>query len=152
MSDDNGDLREREIEGAQGFLKPRLEFAERLYSQAMNSLWLGNAGAALATLSFIGAAWKDGTFPKTLLTPLAFFLAGLISMGVGTLLALMRVRAVIVRNQGAEWPWEFIVGDVQSPAERVGLSPRDWRTIMALCSGGFFVVGCLAGFILLACR
>jgi hypothetical protein len=140
------------IERAQGF-KSRLDFAEKIYSQAMNSLWLGNAGAALATLSFIGAAWKEGTFPKILLAPLGFFLAGLISMGIGTLLALLRVRAVIVRNQGAEWPWQFIVGDVQLlPAERLGLSPRDWRTIMALFSGGFFVAGCLVGFILLACR
>jgi hypothetical protein len=150
--EDDHDSRVRAMERAEAFLKSRLDFAEKLYSQAMNSLWLGNAGAALATLSFIGAAWKDGTFPKALLTPLAFFLAGLISMGVGTLLALMRVRGVIVRNQAAEWPWGFIVGDAQSPAERVGLSARDWRTIMALFSGGFFVVGCVAGFILLACR
>ncbi len=152
MSGDNIDPRERGIEQAQAFLKPRLDFAERTYNQAMNSLWLGNAGAALATLSFIGAAWKDGTFPRILLAPLAFFLAGLISMGIGTLLALMRVRAVIERNQLAELPWDFIVGDAQSPAERVGLSGRDARTIMALFSGGFFVAGCLVGFILLACR
>jgi hypothetical protein len=152
LSDDNGNFRGREIERVQGFLRPRLDFAERIYSQALNSLWLGNAGAALATLSFIGAAWKDRTFPKILWTPLALFVAGLISMGIGALLALLRVRAVIVRNQLAESPLDFIVSDVQSPAERVGLSARDGRTIMALCSGGFFVAGCLVGLILLACR
>jgi hypothetical protein len=47
-----------------GFLKPRLDFAKRIYSLAMNSLWLGYPGAALATLSFIGAARKGVTFRK----------------------------------------------------------------------------------------
>jgi hypothetical protein len=45
------------------FLKPRLDRAEHLYGQAITSLWVGNAGAALATLSFIGATWKNGAFP-----------------------------------------------------------------------------------------
>jgi hypothetical protein len=153
MSDDDyHDSRERGIEWTQSALKSRLDFAERLYSQAMNSLWLGNAGAALATLSFIGAAWKVETFPKILLAPLAFFLLGLISMGIGTLLALVRVGAVIERNQRGEGPGDWIVGDAQSPVERVGLSLRNGRTILALCSGVFFVVGCVAGFILLLCR
>jgi hypothetical protein len=64
MSDDDADFRKREIERVVGFLKPPLDFAKRIYSLAMNSLWLGNAGAALATLSFIGAAWRGVTFPK----------------------------------------------------------------------------------------
>jgi hypothetical protein len=152
VSDDYNDSRERDIERAQGFLKPRLDFAERIYSQAMNSLWLGNAGAALATLSFIGAAMKDGKFPKVLVLPLGFFLAGLIAMGIGTLIALVRVRGVITRNQRNESIGDTIVSDVQSPAERVGLSGRDWRTIMALCSGALFVAGCIVGFALLACQ
>jgi hypothetical protein len=152
MSDDHADFRERELKGVQGFLKPHLEFAEKIYSQAMNSLWLGNAGAAIATLSFIGAAWKDGTFPKALLWPLGFFLAGLIAMGIGMLLALVRVRTIIERNQTADSIWYTIIGDAQTPAERVGLSGRNMRTIMALVSGSCFVAGCLVGFILLACR
>jgi hypothetical protein len=152
MSDDDGDFRQREIEQVQGFLRPWLALAEKIYSQAMNSLWLGNAGASLTTLSFIGAAWKNGTFPKILLAPLAFFLTGLISMGIGTVSAIMRVRAAIERNQLAESPLDIRMDDIQSPLERVGLSGSDRRTVMALFSGGCFVAGCVVGFILLACR
>jgi hypothetical protein len=59
MSDDDADFRKREIERVVGFLKPRLDFAKRIYSLAMNSLWLGNAGAALATLSWCSVEGRD---------------------------------------------------------------------------------------------
>lgn len=140
------------MEEVQQHLKPHLDFAEKVYGQAINSLWLGNAGAALATLSFIGAAWKDGTFPKVLLWPLGFFIAGTISMGLGALMSLWRLRSMILGNQTAESIWDMGMEVIQSPAERVGLSSRDWRTRMALCSGSCFVAGCIAGFVLLACR
>src|SRR5437667_8818847 len=86
------------------FLKPRLERAERVYGQATTSLWIGNAGAALATLSFMGATWKSDTFPKSLLVPLGFFVAGVIAMGVGALLTLAREKRASERIQGADSP------------------------------------------------
>jgi hypothetical protein len=130
-----------------------MQTAAKIYSHAINSLWIGNAGAALATLSFIGAAWKDGTFPRILLCPLSFFLLGLILMGIGSLLALWRVHSVLEkRNKAAETAIDVKMDDIPSPAEIVGLSIRDGRTIMALLSGICFVAGCVAGLVLLAWR
>lgn len=144
------DFEEHDLERAQAFADSRAELAEKIFSQAINSLWLGNCGAALATLSFIGAAWKDGGFPRVLLWPLGFFILGVISIGVGTLVALMRERGVVERNQKAQSLLDIFGRDFQSPLERVGLSRGDWRMRLALCSGVCFVVGCLVGFILLA--
>jgi hypothetical protein len=146
------DFEEHDLERAQAFVRSRAELAEKIYSQAINSLWLGNSGAALATLSFIGAAWKDGRFPVALLCPLGFFILGVVSMGAGTFVALMRERRVIERNQNAQSLLDLITSDAQSPLERVGLARGDWRLRLALCSAGCFVVGCVAGFALLALK
>ena len=113
------DFEEHDLERAQAFADSRAELAEKIFSQAINSLWLGNCGAALATLSFIGAAWKDGGFPRVLLWPLGFFILGVISMGVGTLVALMRERGVVERNQKAQSLLDIFTRDFQSPLERV---------------------------------
>jgi hypothetical protein len=86
------------------------------------------------------------------LAPLGFFILGVISMGVGTLVALMRERGVIERNQKAQSLLDIFTQDFQSPLQRVGLSRGDWRMRLAFCSGAFFVTGCFVGFILLAWR
>src|SRR5712691_4937127 len=109
------DFEERDTERAQAFVEARVELAGKVYSQAINSLWLGNSGAALATLSFVGATWKDGRFPKALLWPLGLFILGVISMGIGTLLALLRERGVIARNQEAKSLLDIFSRDFQSP-------------------------------------
>lgn len=145
------DFEAHDADRAQAFVERHAELAEKIYSQAINSLWLGNSGAALATLSFIGAAWKDGGFPRALVWPLGLFIAGIISMGVGTLVALMRERSVIERNQKAQSLLDIFTKDFQSPLTRVGLARGDWRLRLAFCSGGCFVVRCALGFILLAC-
>jgi len=127
---------QHDAERAQGFAQSRAELAEKIYSQAIDSLWLGNSGAALATLSFVGAAWKGGAFPKVLLWPLGFFILGVVSMGIGTLVALMRERAVIERNQNAQSVLDIYTQDIQSPLQRAGLTRGDWRLRLAFCSGG----------------
>jgi hypothetical protein len=146
------EFEEHDAERAQAFVQSRAELAEKIYSQAINSLWLGNSGAALATLSFIGAAWKDHGFPGALLWPLGFFILGVISMGIGTLAALMRERGAIERNQRAQSLLDIYSRDFQSPLERVGLSRGDWRLRLAFFSGGCFVAGCVVGFILIASK
>jgi hypothetical protein len=146
------DFEEHDLERAQAFVESRAALAEKIYSQAINSLWLGNSGAALATLSFIGAAWKNGEIPRVLLWPLGFFILGVISMGAGTLVALMRERAVIERNQKTQSLLDIQSRDFQSPLQRVGLTRGDWRLRLALCSGVCFIAGCLIGFVLLACK
>jgi hypothetical protein len=144
------EFEERDAERAQAFVHSRTELAEKIYSQALNSLWLGNAGAALATLSFIGAAWKEHGFPRVFLWPLGFFMLGVISMGIGTLAALMRERGAIERNQKAQSLLDIYTQDFQLPLDRVGLSRGDWRLRLAFFSGGCFVAGCAVGFILIA--
>jgi hypothetical protein len=133
-------------------LRPRLERAERLYSQALTSLWVGNAGAALATISFIGAAWKNGSFPKELLYPLAFFMSGVISMGLGAFLALIKETRAILRIQRIDHVLDMRWDDIQSPAESIGLSLRETRTVLALIAGFCFIAGCILGLIQLATR
>jgi hypothetical protein len=77
----------------------------------------------------------------------AFF--GLISMGFGVLLALIRERQVIARNQHAKSVLDLTTRDSQSPLERIGLAPGDGRMIMATISGLCFLAGCAVGFFLL---
>src|ERR1700730_2088709 len=144
------DFEEHDLERAQAFVQSRTERADKIYSQAINSLWFGNSGAALATLNFIGATGKDGASPRLLLWPLGLFIVGVISMGASTLVALMRERSAIARNQGAQSLLDLASRDAQSPLERVGLAPGDWRTRWALFSGVCFVAGCVVGFIVLA--
>ena len=135
----------REQERAFEFIQPRLERAERAYNQALTSLWLGNGGATVAVLSFIGAAWRQGTFPHQLLFPLWCFILGLICMGIGSAIALFREGQAINRMLRAETWLHFQIGDIQNPAEEVGLSFSDWRTRMALISAALFGIGCLVG-------
>ena len=139
-------VRQRQLDA---FLIPRLRRAQRLYSQAITGLLLGNAGAALATLSFIGATWHDGGFHKALLWPLAFFVLGLIVIGTGMLGALVFEARAIANLQGISSPLDIITDYIQSPVEKVELTVSSWRTGTALISGCLFVCGCLAGFILL---
>lgn len=150
--DEGAEARHWAVKQVQSFLKSRLERAERAYGQALTSLWVGNAGAALATLSFIGATWKSDTFPKVLLWPLGFFVFGVISMGVGALLTLVHEKRAIERIQRAESPLDLCWDDIESPLQSVGLTLRNGRTAMALLSGACFIVGCVVGFLLLAIR
>jgi hypothetical protein len=148
-------MRERELqklEQAEAFLRPSIEAADKLFSQAINCLLLGNSGGALATLGFLGAIARDGTFPRVLLYPLFFFVLGLVSMGVGILVALWRKRGVIVRNQTAREVLDFAPRDIGSPLESIGLAAGDRRMILALFSGCCFLAGCLIGFGILACK
>jgi hypothetical protein len=155
QKDDDQERRERELqelERVEASLRPRIDVATKLFSQAINCLLLGNSGGALATLGFIGTIAKDGTFPKVLLYPLFFFILGLVLMGIGILVALSRERGAIIRNQWATNIWDTSPRDALSPLQRVGLAPGDRRMIMALLSGCCFLAGCFVGFGILACK
>ena len=106
-ADAQADAQAQDNAGVDAFLQPRLERAERAFGQAMTSLWVGNAGAALATLSFIGATWKNNAFPKVLLWPLVLFVLGIIFMGVGALITLFRAKRSIERIQSASSVLDF---------------------------------------------
>jgi hypothetical protein len=155
MSDDQDDAEtefERWNQVYEEYVRPRLERAEKAYNQALASLWLGNGAAALAALSAIGASWRQGQqFPSLLLWPLWFFVLGLVSMGVGAFVALVREARSVHSMLGANATsvLDLRVGDIQSPAVRVGLTFDDWRTRMAGLSAFFFLSGCIVGLLLL---
>lgn len=131
----------------EGFVRPRLEEAKRVYDQGLTSLWIGNGAAALAVLSFIGAAWHDGQFPSKLLWPLWCFVIGLVLMGIGTGTALVVEARAIRSMEQANSVLDFQLGHIRSPTEQAGLSAKDWRTRMAVASAVCFVLGCLVGLI-----
>jgi len=145
---DKDERQERELadlERVQEFVRPRLERAVRAYSQAITSLWLGNAGAALATLTFVGGIWQKGAFHRCLLVPLPLFVLGLISVGLGSAISLVKEVRIIKRMESAKSVGEFRTDDVKRPTEQAGF--WDWRTGLAIVSAAVFVLGCLVGVI-----
>jgi hypothetical protein len=123
-------------------LRRRLDRAERAYDRALTTLWIGNAGGALATLAYATANRHDGTFTRSLLVPLVLFVLGLASIGISSLVELEAERRAIARMAR------------ETPAPAVG-SPvggwrLHWRTITALISGACFSIGFIFGFVMLA--
>lgn len=139
-----------DIDNVRKHYRPRIDQAERYYSQALTSLWLGNGGAALATLSFVGGLLQKGCSSNlTLLTPLWLFVLGLISMGAGSAISLVQESRELDRMQRATSLLDFKVADIKSSTEQAGLT-LDFRTGMALLSALLFVSGCIAGLIALS--
>lgn len=130
------------------FLQPILDRAAKVYDRAITSLWVGNAGATLATLSFIAGTWNNGAFYSALLWPLGIFLTGVVAMAIGSIFALVSARAHINRIARAKSMLKLrLVHDIKSPAEEIGLTLSDWRTRMAMLSGIMFIVGCVVGLV-----
>jgi hypothetical protein len=124
------------------YLQSRLGRADRIYSHAINSLWIGNGGAAVATLSFIASISRQGQQVTDLFVPLGIFVLGLICMGTGSLSALLgEIRSIKRLEKGT-----LSLDDIQSDSVQAGLTLRNWQMRMALIAGFLFVVGCLAGF------
>lgn len=140
---------ERGLKEVDEFLRPRLDRLERNYARTINRLWLGNAGAALATLSFLGATWQYAPFRFYLLMPFGLFVFGLISLGCGELAALIKDARVIRRNQDAESILDIIIGDAESPLEKLGFS-FDMRMMLQCASTLLFVAGLIAGLVVFA--
>jgi hypothetical protein len=137
----------RDLEIAEKILKPRRDQAERAYDRALTTLWVGNAGAALATLAYITANRHDGTFTRSLLVPLVLFVLGLAVIGISSLIEFESERRAILRMQRANPILDVRSDSDHWPAEK---SPLHWRTAMALLSGSCFVVGFVFGFVMLA--
>ncbi|MGD0145198.1 MAG: hypothetical protein ABSC92_18770 [Rhizomicrobium sp.] len=147
MSDDeqDSDSQWRNQMALNAYVLSRLKPVEAAYQQGITSLWLGNGTASIAVLSFIGAAWHDGHFPKELLWPLTCFVSGLIVMGMGTGTYLFTegkfIRLIEDRDSILDTP----VGSAKSPAQKAGLTLRDSRTVMAFPAAVLFAVGCTIG-------
>jgi len=139
----------RDLEIAEKILKPRRDRAERAYDRALTTLWVGNAGAALATLAYITANRHDGTFTRSLLVPLVLFVLGLAVTGISSLTEFESERRAILRMQRANPILDVWSDSDDWPAGKFR-SPVDWRTAMALLSGSCFAVGFAFGFAMLA--
>jgi hypothetical protein len=139
----------REFERVQEFLTPRLDRAERLYTQAVNGLWLSNAGGALATLTFVGATWQSGAcYRHWLMVPLCFFLFGLLSMGLGTGIFLVSESRIIKRMESIRSINKLRLDEITSQSEEIGLL-WNWRNYAAIVSAGTLILGILAGVVIL---
>jgi hypothetical protein len=147
-----GEQQQREFKSLQRFITPRLKRAERAYRHALNSLSLANAGAALATLTFIGGAWQKGTSNRLLLVPLCLFVVGLISMGLGTVVSLVKEAGTIKRMESMTSVREILglrENELKSQSEIAGLmlDPRTWAAIV---SAGTLVLGIIAGVVIIS--
>jgi hypothetical protein len=147
MSDDD-DASERQFRNeslVNKIVESLLQPVGEIYRQSLTGLWLGNGGASIAVLSFIGASWKNGNFPRQALWPLTFFVVGLISMGIGTVVYLFTEGRLIRSVEPATDLLRIPSASVKRPTEKAGLTFKDWRTRMAILSAGLFVVGCIVG-------
>lgn len=144
------EAQERGRELAMSMARSRLARAEKVYDYSVTSVWIANAGAAVSVLAFLGSTWNGGEFPRQLLWPLGFFMTGLISLGLGTVILLVREVRGISRLERTNSLMDLHTADIKMLGESAGLSLRDPRTLSALISGLLFVGGCLVGFILLA--
>ena len=148
MSKENDDAQHarnlQSLESARTYVRPRMRRAERIYNQALTSLWLGNAGAALAALSFVGAASQHGALNRALLIPLGCFVLGLVAMGIGTAISLFQEGKALDDMQKALGVWDFKLDQIKTTTEQIGLT-WDWRTGMALLSAVLFCLGCVIG-------
>jgi len=148
MTDDDGLA---ELERVQEFLTPRLDRAERLYTQALNGLWLGNAGGALATLTLTGVTLQGGTFHHWLMVPLCFFLFGLMSMGLGAVVFLVKEARIIQRIELMRSVLEILklrMDEITTQSEQAGLV-WNWRNYAAIVSAGTFILGIISGMLII---
>src|SRR4029077_6248527 len=126
---------------------------ERTYANLVTSLTIGNAGASVAVLGFIGATWANGNFYRPALVPLVLFFLGTACMAIGALAALLRDLKCLGRlsqRPTGRAPQFYRQADLPSPVENLGLSFSNAATIGAILSAFFFVAGCVAGFVILA--
>lgn len=132
-------------------LEPILERTAKVYEHGITSLWVGNASASLAILSFMGSNWDNAALRLRLFVPLTIFLLGVITMAIGSLLTLFSAYRTIESMQDAKSVLDFLIKDIREPTETIGLTFSDARTWMALVAGVWFIGGCLAGFVLILC-
>ena len=147
-NDKSAEIRFREYQRGLEAIDSYVASLQPAYLQALNSIWIANAGASLATLSFIGATIHDARPHLCLLLTPCFFVIGLISMGIGTVWWLIEERSWLAYMDKHEPPLAIL--DVpatlaKSPTARAGLSLKDPRTTSALISGALFVLGCVTG-------
>jgi hypothetical protein len=147
-NDESAETRFREYQRSVEAIDRTVANLQPAYIQALNSIWIANAGASLATLSFIGATFHKSGPRLILLSTLGCFVLGLISMGAGILGWLIKERrwlAYIVKHEPPLATLDVPANLAKSPTEQAGLRLKDPRTTSALISGALFVFGCVTG-------
>jgi hypothetical protein len=101
----------------------RHDRAERAFGRALATLWIGNVGAALATMLYATANRHDGTFTRSLLAPLVLFVIGLSVTGIASLIEFETERRIL--DGGPD--------DKRAAADKPRF-PSVWRTAAAVVS------------------
>jgi hypothetical protein len=126
--------------------KRRLEDAKSSYNQIINRLWAGNGSGTAAAVTAIGISIKDGHAPHVIsMLPLIFFVAGLIFLGIGTLVALVAETKIIREMESAQSILDLKANHFVRPSEQAGLTLSNWQTKMALGAAAAMMLGLISG-------
>jgi hypothetical protein len=115
--------------------------AQERLEKALTRLWLGNAGGAVVTVSYLGASHGSN---HAALYPLACFLFGLIFLGVSEIVVLWPMQQEIARDQNARSWLERKAGYAKSPVQRSGIV-IDRETVPVALALLCFIAGCVFG-------
>jgi hypothetical protein len=122
----------------------RLEDARQSYAQTLNRLWAGNSAGTLTAIGALGAGKLD---TKELLPALCLFLAGLLSLGVGSVASLVSSVRILRAWENAESILDVKAGAILKPSEEAGFR-LDIRMITGLFAATMFVLGTMWGLLL----
>jgi hypothetical protein len=136
---DQGAARARDERTANRLLFKRARSTRRLYEKAVTRLWVGNAGGAVVTISYLAAT---SNVKSLSLWPIYFFMVGLLLLVVEQIWHLGHEWKTIKDNQSAGSLLEFRTNYFKYPLEAANLT---WNVIMSLLATICFVLGCIAG-------
>jgi hypothetical protein len=115
----------------------RLENAKKSYDQILNRLSAGNSAGALAAIAALGA---DKLSTKELLPALCLFLAGLLSLGIGSFASLVSTVRILRAWESAESALDLRADAIQRPSEEAGLR-FDFQMVTGLFAAAMFLIG-----------
>jgi hypothetical protein len=114
-----------------------LENAKKSYDQVLNRLWAGNSVGALTAIGALGAG-KLSTIE--LLPALCPFLAGLLSLGVGSLPSLVSTVRILRAWESAASILDLRMDAIQRRSEEAGLR-LDFQMATGLFAAAMFLIG-----------
>jgi hypothetical protein len=138
--DDERQLRQQDV--TDRYLVKRAKAARRKYGKAITRPWIGNAGGAVVTISYLRSA---GAVAHRSPIPFGFFLIGLVFLGAGMLLDLISEWKALRDNQQATRLLGFRSGFAESPLQTAGSTMRNALT--AVLTAIAFLGGCAAGLV-----
>lgn len=113
-----------------------LAHAIEAHRQITNRLWVGNGTGALA----VGTGLSQGLGAFSAVS-LGFFVAGLISLGIGAGMHLWGLSGHIHALEDAQSVLDIPAAMIRRPSEDAGLAFSDPRTWSGVVAAGCFVIG-----------